>query len=446
MFRKTGIAIAALGYTTLSLQGCGGGSSGGDGTTTTTTSTTTLGPVPPQPSQDFWPIKGIGYQAQPKPPSSGPPAGPDMAQAGYEAMWHTKRDDLGIIHQTGSNAVRIYAGMGSELYNDHSKFLDRAQELGLNVIVDVLSKPALCPEFDCYDQWKFAVGTALKSQGFAKDGKWHPAVKMVMLLDQPDLPIFSDNTGASLQCDKVGDEDKPWCRIKGSLSALDGFLAAEAEAKIDGSDVKLGVTWSFSNTRTSADGKVVGGHLWGAQDMETSIKSPDLGGYSFQGDASAIQDAFSKRWVHSISAAGTSWAYFQEKVLQGYSYDRPLMVAELTYNPDSPEAFLTGFDEEAAKKNKFMGVVVLGFQTDYQGSGVSYMFDLGETKLGSVNVCREDAPDLTTKTCGDFDVFCLSPAKAGSAQLVATARQGSIGPSIGLCASSAETKDSTFVV
>ncbi|CAE8605327.1 unnamed protein product, partial [Polarella glacialis] len=114
----------------------------------------------------------------------------------------------------GANAVRLYHSMGTGSEQDHGGFLDRAQALQLNVMPGMHSnEPDLCPGFDCFDAWYNATSQGFK-QGFLQGGEWHPAVAAVILMNEPD---FYENDP---QCVPSG----AWCRVKGVLSALDGFL------------------------------------------------------------------------------------------------------------------------------------------------------------------------------------------------------------------------------
>merc|ERR1740121_2483696 len=115
--------------------------------------------------------------------------------------------------------------MGLPVQRDHGKFLQRAQELALNVLpgyhTEAANNPGQCPEFDCFETWKAATLHGFQ-QGFQKDGSWHPAVAVLILLNEPDF--FETQA----KCQPQG----PWCRVKAAISALDGVLAAEKEAGV----------------------------------------------------------------------------------------------------------------------------------------------------------------------------------------------------------------------
>lgn len=458
MMRKAGAAMAALGFSALSLQGCGGGS-GSTATTVTTTkvatttttttstvTTTTLGPLGPQPKQDLVPIKGISYRALPFKILDIPP-GEDMMQKGYELMYHTGRDDLGMMRAMGASAVRIYAGLGSELYTDHGAFLDRAFDLGLNVIVDFYTS-ARCPEFDCYATWKNMSVTGLKNQGMMKDGAWHPAIKIIMLMNEPDNLPFNDDQGAQPSCPKDAAEPPqfmPWCRVKAVLSALDGLMAAEEATGIaDGSSAMVGVAWSFAS-RESID-KVCkptmpNENMFGFQDIMAGIADPDIASYSFR--TSGSTEFYKNRWVNAINSPAP-WSFTKLKVNDQYAPYAPtkFFISQLTPADDSPQdlnADLIAIDAEAKKGGEFMGVVVKGFQTDYTDpEAFTFMFNLGDKKLGSVHVCQESPGHPENPICGDYDIWCLDPTKGKHSAYVFAAWGGKVKPAMGLCPGLAE--------
>jgi len=180
-------------------------------------------------------------------------------QAGYAAQWSAEgRDDLGLIHTMGGNAVRTYHSLGLEtlVKYDHSKFLDRALEVGVHVIAGYHTQMK-CDNFNCFDSWKAAT-LAAYDQGFLKDGKWHPAVSILSLAEEPDDLNFQGSTAAD-----CSEKTTNICWLKAIISAMDGVLSAEKEKGIEGSvsGVNMTVAWS-SASRASYDGKKIGVHRY----------------------------------------------------------------------------------------------------------------------------------------------------------------------------------------
>merc|ERR1712087_425279 len=129
----------------------------------------------------------------------------DMLQASYMGQWGASgRDDLGTIAHLGGNAVRLYHSLGEGNDEDHSGFLNRSAEVGVNVLPGYHTYMA-CPDFDCFESWKQATLHGFQ-HGFQQGDDWHPAVAALILMNEPDL---------------VHPGSGPVGRIKLVLSALD---------------------------------------------------------------------------------------------------------------------------------------------------------------------------------------------------------------------------------
>jgi len=438
--------MAALGMTAVSLQGCGGGAGVKATTTTVATSvttttstsatTTTLGPLPPQSEQLFVPIKSIWYQAWPT--TEGAQSCKDLMQVGYKEQFHTLRDDLGLIRSMGASSVRVSVGLGSELKSSHAEFLDRASELGLGVIVDFYTN-SLCDDFDCYGKWKDVTAAALEHQGFKRGGGWHPAVKLVMLMDRPDGLAFTTAEGPAPVCPKIeqgGTESQPWCRVKAALSAFDGFLKAESEAGVSGGNVSVGISWTFTLRPSIHAGDTTPTEMYGFLDMQAGIASPGLAkGYSFK--SSNYKQAYEERWVNAIDSS-SPWSYIKEKINDKYEAlfgNQKLFISSLTPTESTEDLAqeLESINAEASKGGFFLGVVVNGFMTDLDGT--ARMFTSGKERLAtSAKVCQEDPHIPAEALCYSWSMSCLEvAADSGTAKDVAAAWGGEVGPAVGLC-------------
>merc|ERR1719253_304235 len=100
---------------------------------------------------------------------------------------------------------------------------------------------------------------------------------MVVLLDGPDNLNFGGDTPT---CD--GEEAEAVCRTRAAVSALDGFLKAESDAKVTG-DVNITVAWSFAQRSSIAALKKLKGYkkyvedqagIYGFQDMQAGVADP----------------------------------------------------------------------------------------------------------------------------------------------------------------------------
>lgn len=350
----------------------------------------------------------------------------DMVQAGYQAQWGADgRNDLGKMKALGANAVRLYHSMGLGAGNDHSKFLDYAESLKLNVIPGVHSTDVEdCPAFDCFTTWKSALADGFK-QGYQVGDGWHPAVAAVVLMNEPD---FYEN---SAMCHDMG----AWCRVKAVISALDGLLAAEQEAGMEPGRVKLTVTWSFA-MRTSIDGLVEGPGTFGFQDMVAAVANPSIANYTPRMNLTLIQESFQKRWIHGLNTQAP-WTFVHEFVSQHYKQFEPIpwFIGEYGANGQSDDIIksdLSSMDQSAREGGSFLGATVFQFQTAYSkgGSELNFgLFSLGSKQIGETgDVCDRKAP------CKKWPVFCLQsklpwlPEKLGlRAEAVAAAWDGELG-------------------
>lgn len=390
-------------------------------------------------------VRGVAYRALPTKQLSAVVAEPDLVQAAMKGQWGSDapkdRGDLQIMKSVGANAVRTYHSIGIEGTTDHSAFLDAAEKLGIGVIAGFHTQ-GYCPNFDCHEYWKKAATNAFKN-GFAKDGAWHPAVKMVVLMDQPDYLNFIGNPdGSAPHCDIA---DEPKCRTRAALSGLDGVLAAEEAAGIKGT-ANLTVAWSFA-IRNSIDNKVTGPGIFGFQDVVAGIAQPDLADYKFTTDQAKVQEAFQKRWVHSFNTA-SPWSFIQGQVASKYDQflPTPWIIAEFQAGTagHSIGDDLTAMDAEASPDGPFLGAVFGQFQHDYVAATKLGMFALGQTELQMVQPCYEDVLS-GAKHCDTFHVYCLDQKDGDDdrANQVATAWGGKVQGS-GLCATNVNS--TTIVV
>lgn len=413
--RTAALAAATAALFALLLQGCGGG--GNDPTTTTSTTTTTTTVVTTTTTttststshmSPLKPLRGLAYGALPCSSTSGcvPNPPPDDMQAGYAAQWGgAKRDDLQVMRKLGGNAVRHYHTIGSDTKDDHRPYLDHAMANHMNVLPGFHSNMP-CPDFDCYWSWKNSTLKAFE-QGYLLKGAWHPAVAMVILLNEPDFLNFDNQPTCKGQAG--------WCRAKAAISALDGLMSAEQEAGVNGSErVRLTITWSFG-IRTSFDGKVTGPGIYGFQDVVAAIADPAAVQYKPRLSSEALAAAFHARWVHGLNTQNR-WQDFKSLVLPQYERFKPVPWFIGEYGAvsvtDALENDLVEMDQFATEDSCFLGGVVFQFQTAYEKGGSERdfgIFDLGKTKLTeSDKICM----DYPTSFCQNFSVYCLEPSKA----------------------------------
>merc|ERR1712165_661963 len=245
-----------------------------------------------------------------------------------------------------------------------------------------------------------------------------------MLLDEPD------GLGNLPECHPQGG----WCRVKASVSALDGVLAAEREKGIEAGRVRLGVTWSFA-TKTSIDGKVSGPGNYGFQDMVAVMQNPQIAHYTPRASLGDLQEAFRTRWMHGLNTK-SPWNFVRDVIEKDYRQFLPIpwFIGEYGASGRDEEtirADLESMEAHALEDPAFVGAAFLQFQTNYKKGGVGMdfgMFGLGEEQLAETGeVCQPGAG------CRKFPVHCLTTklswlpgSKAHRAQAVASAWGGSV--------------------
>uniref|UniRef100_A0A7S0ZZP0 Glycoside hydrolase family 5 domain-containing protein n=1 Tax=Noctiluca scintillans TaxID=2966 RepID=A0A7S0ZZP0_NOCSC len=396
------------------------------------------------------PIRGMCYEALPC-TSEGVDAGgecskgqalpsPDLLQQGYADQWGPDgRDDLGTISLLGSNVVRVYDAFGVESRHDHGAFLDRAQTVGLHVLAG-FHTAGLCPDFNCFETWRKAA-TASFGLGFKVQNAWHPVVAMVVLLNEPDMLDFVGIDGNTPNCT----QGPARCRVKASISALDGFLSAEKAAGITPGSVNLTIAWS-SSMHSSVDGKVIDAiGYYGFQDMVAGIANPyEMCNYRPVTELAELQEAFRTRWVNSVNVA-SDWEYVQEEIAVIYDSLFPMspwFLSEFHGQNDNQYHNTIVRELESidgyAQSGAFMGVCFSQFQRPNQIKGdPKGLFGLGLKSIGddgrTGKVCVEDARE-GTPTCRSWDLKCLDPSVVPyqRSDAVATAWGGRVtGP--GLC-------------
>jgi len=371
---------------------------------TTTAATRAATTTPPKVLPPLWPMQGIAYGALPCQSQTcggrGLPSR-DMAQAGYAAQWGSEgRGDLRVMAGLGANAVRMYHTLGLGAKQDHGAFLDEAQSLGLNVIpgyhTEMVNEEDKCVDFDCFDAWKEATLKGF-DVGFKVGGAWHPAVAVLVLLNEPD---FFDNFP---KCSSRGAQ----CRVKAVISALDGVLAAEREAGVDPGRVVLTATWSFAS-RTSIDGLVTGPGVFGFQDVVAAVADPSIANYTPRTASSGLREAFAKRWAHGLNTQ-SPWDFVDEIISKDYARFEPTpwFIGEYGANgqPASViESDLQSMRRTASRGVGFKGAGIFQFQTAYEkgGSEMNFgLFSLGEEISKTGEVCDDAAP------CAVWPVRCL---------------------------------------
>lgn len=433
--------VAALAVVALTLHGCGGGDSGGGGDKPTPAPTPAPlpDPVPAGAMKPLLPLRAVSYESLPNRAYRVGDALParDMVQATYSPQWSADgRDDLGMISLLGGNAVRTYHSIGLETQKDHGAFLDRAQEIGIHVIPGYHTQ-MLCPDFNCYGSWKAAT-TGAFSKGYGKDGKWHPAIAMLVLQETPDYCNFGGETTDSCEETPVNK-----CWMKAVLSAVDGVLAAEKEMGISAANGPLPnitVVWSGSS-RDSIDGSIkeaIG--YFGFKDAQVGFSDPGFVGYQPKMGRDALVDAFINRWTNTCEGIG-GFDFIQGKIDPVYKQFEPTPWAIMRYDLNNPGGVVFNLASDLQNMDNyynqagsyFLGSVLSSFTKDQSTNGTNAgLWNLapGLSVIEQTGqVCEED-PRTGHQECKKWPVNCLEegssqPGGVG-ASIVASAWQGTM--------------------
>lgn len=130
--------------------------------------------------------------------------GSDLARKQFGSLWGTQsylkqscqpdcRNDLQTMKDMGINLVRVYDW---DLRNDHRQFLDRAQSLGIKVIVPISNWLVNNPQY-----WDEQIRGYLKPGNFASTSggampDWHPAIAGITISNELDQEIPKDGGAA----------------------------------------------------------------------------------------------------------------------------------------------------------------------------------------------------------------------------------------------------------
>lgn len=344
-------------------------------------------------------LKGISYSPVPlksrKEISSGQPFPDDDFMSPSTAnLWGPNgRHDLRIMKMMGANTVRLY---GNDPALDHSGFMDEAQAQDISIVAGISDYPYLqmrgnCVHtgFDCYSQVKDAyIQNLLKGFVRLREKRYHPALRSVILMNEPDLKILPSMS--------------PNLFNRALVSALDAMLDAEKEVGIQGHLPNFTVTFSFGMcTRCGQWGtKPALGQMTSLRD---AMKSPQLVGYKPRND---VWKAYQTRFENSVNTANTAES-FNELFLK--HYDRvmpeiPVFVGEyhspLTKHEQQDLYDIMALAEDSS--NSLAGVSFFEFQVRYDKGGDEMMFGmfgLGENSLSTISVGRDNK----------YDVWCLVP-------------------------------------
>eukprot|EP00437_Effrenium_voratum_P004966 CAMPEP_0181426298 /NCGR_PEP_ID=MMETSP1110-20121109/15591_1 /TAXON_ID=174948 /ORGANISM="Symbiodinium sp., Strain CCMP421" /LENGTH=693 /DNA_ID=CAMNT_0023549489 /DNA_START=33 /DNA_END=2114 /DNA_ORIENTATION=+ len=321
-------------------------------------------------------LKGISYGPSPL-KAAGKLPNDDFMSDSAKAQWSTSgRGDLAIMKKLGANAVRLY---GNDPQEDHSAFLDEAQKQGLQVIPGMsdypyTQMPGNCQstDYNCYSQIKEQYKSNLQKGFLDKDGAYHPALKTVIVINEPDL--------------KIPGESKPTEFSRAIVSAIDGMLDAEKEAGAKSNLVNFTATFSFG-VCTACKGSKNKPSLGQMLELQRAMENPEAYGYKAKNDLAKV---YQTRFTNSFNTNNPA-TDIQPLFLNDYEANfksTPVFIGEYHSTMVSIGKDLTTILEVADKSSSLVGISFFEYQVRYDkgGSEMSFgMFGLGAQKIASMN-------------------------------------------------------------
>jgi len=353
-------------------------------------------------------IKGISYGPVPLRSMEGASSLPSDDWFCNEAvpMWgRSGRGDLRVMKQLGANMVRLY---GNNPENDHTNFLDEAHEEGLSVAVGMSDWPyyqkrpgnCLDTELNCFTQIQPLYLENLRKGFLRPDGTYHPSLKYMNILNEPDLKVPADTD--------TGGPEGPVKMARAMISAFDAMLDAEIEAGVTGPLINFTATFSFAIC--SACSLFKGTPALGQMaQLHDAMHHPENYGYTPKHD---ILAAYNARFTHSFNTQSPASA-IQYQFLPSYAEyftSTPVYIGEY-HRVFANQVEDVGLALSLAQQNPlFLGISFFQYQVAYWKAGSERefgMFAFGSSSLTSM--------EYFGKT---FDVYCLEPQPDGASGMV----------------------------
>mmetsp|Transcript_82633 Transcript_82633/g.256693 ORF Transcript_82633/g.256693 Transcript_82633/m.256693 type:complete len:730 (+) Transcript_82633:71-2260(+) len=346
-------------------------------------------------------MKGISYGPVPLKSNQGASQLPqdDWMCGEAVAMWgRAGRGDLRHMRALGANVVRLY---GNNPDNDHTTFLDEAHMEGLGVLPGMSDHPFYqqtlgnCQEtnYNCFTQIKPQYLKNLNKGFLLMDRRYHPALRVVNILNEPDLKMPHDTT--------TGGSDGPVKMARAVISAFDAMLEAEKEAGVVGPLVNFTATFSYAicSVCTRFPSNPALGQIAQLQD---AMYHPENYNYTPNNNITA---AFEARWVHSFNTQNPA-TDLQGQFLDGYNGafpNTPVYIGEYHRVGANQTQDLRMILDIAKSNPLFQGVSFFEYQVAYWKTGSEMAFGM----LGLGNYKIADMPYFGKI----YDVWCLQPVQ-----------------------------------
>jgi hypothetical protein len=343
-------------------------------------------------------LKGICYAPAPL-KQRGVLPDDDFMSGNTSMLWGQQgRGDLRVIKSLGANTVRLY---GNDASVNHTEFLEEALSQELQVIAGIsdypwLQMPGNCmsTQLNCYQQIKEAYKANLQNGFLLENKTYHPALRMVILMNEPDL--------------KIQPVMNPVFFTKALVTGIDAVLDAEKEMDVRGPKPSLTVTFSFGLCGGCARfGQQPG--LGQMAALREALLRPSSAGYQAKNDLAV---AYKDRFVNSVNTANPA-DDFKRLFLDTYDSNFqgiPVFIAEYhhPHSQDQTQDLQAALSLAANGESQLMGLAFFEFQARYDKGGPEMefgMFGLGEEAINDFDILGET-----------FNAWCLSPMKVPRTQ------------------------------
>eukprot|EP00434_Breviolum_minutum_P018007 symbB.v1.2.015877.t1/scaffold1199.1/size145752/4 len=268
-------------------------------------------------------LKGISYGPSPLKGSGRLPNDDFMSPSAKAMEFHLR--DLQIMKKLGANAVRLYGNDpredadsascedGSQMHNAQQRITSlswmkqqrRALRLAVSPSAEGFATSTPCKtqvipgmsdypytqmpdncmqtDFNCYSQLKDQYKSNLQNGFVDKDGAYHPALKTIIVINEPDL--------------KIPGISKPAEFCRAIISAIDGMIDAEKETGTKSNLVNFTATFSFAPCAACGGGSTkpsVGQMLA----LRRAMENPKDVGYTAKND---LAEVYKTRFTNSFN-------------------------------------------------------------------------------------------------------------------------------------------------
>jgi len=245
-------------------------------------------------------------------------------------------------------------------------------------------------DYNCFSQVKPLYAQMLKNGFLTPATHYHPALKFMNLINEPDLKMPHDADSGEL------DAVHRMCRS--IVSAFDAMLDAEKDAGITGPLINVTATFSFAVCRSCEFSNGSPALAQMAQ-LDDAMRNPKKYGYEPKNDVTA---AYGTRWTHSFNTANPAEdvkVQFLDRYEQIFPRT-PVYIGEYHRTGADQIQDLGRILEIAEASPNLLGISFFQFQVAYWKTGSE--MDFGMFGLGDFKVA--DMPYFTQ----DYPVYCLT--------------------------------------